>query len=96
MTKNQSQLIVRAAIAGLISAATVGISSAAMAADDGSIKGQCVGANACKGQSGCKQEGLNACKGHNGCAGKGFLEKTKAECEAIIKKDKKVHFQASK
>jgi hypothetical protein len=45
-------------------------------------KGHCVGANACKGKSACKTAS-NACKGQNACKGKGFLVKTKSECEKI-------------
>lgn len=93
MTK--SQFLMRAAVAGIIGASTIGLSSTAAAADDVSAKGHCVGANACKGQGGCKQEGNNECAGKNGCGGKGFLEKTKAECDALAKKNKKIYFQAS-
>ncbi len=45
-------------------------------------KGHCVGANACKGQSGCKSS-ANACKGQNACKGKGFVEMTKDECGKV-------------
>lgn len=96
MSNNKSQFLIRAAIAGIIGASTIGLSSAALAADDASVKGHCVGANSCKGKGGCKQEGQNACAGKNGCGGKGFLETTKAECDALAKKNKKVHFVASK
>ena len=41
----------------------------------------CSGVNACKGQSACKSAN-NACKGQNSCKGKGFMEMTKAECDA--------------
>lgn len=50
------------------------------AADE--VKGHCVGANACKGQGGCKSAS-NACKGQNGCKGQGFVELTKAECDKM-------------
>jgi len=96
MSNNKSQFLIRAAVAGIIGAATIGMSSAALAADDApAAKGHCVGANSCKGKGACKQEGKNACGGKNGCGGKGFLEKTKAECDAMAKKDKKVHFETS-
>jgi hypothetical protein len=45
-------------------------------------KGHCMGANACKGQGGCKTAS-NACKGQNGCKGHGFKEMTKAECDMV-------------
>jgi hypothetical protein len=37
--------------------------------------------NSCKGQSACKSAN-NACKGQNSCKGKGFLEMSKADCDA--------------
>lgn len=46
------------------------------------MKGQCIGANACKGHGSCKSA-ANACKGLNACKGKGFVEMTKAECAKI-------------
>jgi hypothetical protein len=94
MTKNKGQFLIRAAVAGIIGATTMGVSSAALA-DDTGAKGHCVGANSCKGKGGCSQKGKNECAGKNGCGGKGFLETTKAECEALAKKDKKVHFEIS-
>jgi len=42
-------------------------------------KGQCVGGNACKGQSACKAAN-SACKGQNACKGQGYIEATEAEC----------------
>jgi hypothetical protein len=96
MTKNKGQFLLKAAVAGIIGASTFGVSSHAIAADDANAKGHCVGANACKGKSGCKQEGKNACSGKNGCGGKGFLETTKAECDDLAKKNKKVRFEVSK
>lgn len=96
MTKNKSRFLIRAAVAGIIGASTFGLSSTALAADDASAKGHCIGANSCKGKGGCKQEGKNECAGKNGCGGKGFLEKTKAECDALAKKNKKIVFQAAK
>lgn len=94
MTKNKSQFLIRAAVAGIIGASTLGLSSPAIAGDAVEAKGHCIGANACKGKGGCKT-GKNECGGKNGCGGKGFLEKTKAECDALAKKDKKIRFEAS-
>ena len=96
MTKNKSQFLVRAAIAGIIGASTMGLSSTALAADDAAAKGHCIGANSCKGKGGCSQVGKNDCAGKNGCSGKGFIEKTKAECDNLAKKNKKIHFEVSK
>ena len=50
-------------------------------ADGTDAKTHCSGVNACKGQSACKSAN-NACKGQNSCKGQGFMEMTKAECDA--------------
>lgn len=92
---NQNRLLVNAALAGII-AASLGAASNAFAEDKPTDKGHCVGANACKGKGGCAQEGMNSCKGKNGCKGKGFVEKTRAECEKLAKKDKSVKFEEPK
>jgi hypothetical protein len=47
---------------------------------------QCVGVNACKGQSACKSAN-NACKGQNACKGKGFVNaSTTIECTVLKSK----------
>lgn len=40
----------------------------------------CMGVNACKGQSSCKTA-KNACKGQNSCKGTGVMQMTKKECK---------------
>jgi hypothetical protein len=40
-----------------------------------------MGANSCKGLSSCKTA-TSSCKGENSCKGKGFLEMSKADCDA--------------
>jgi hypothetical protein len=93
ITKGQ---LIGAAVAGLLSASTLAHSSAALAADDtAGEKGHCVGANACQGKGGCAQVGKNECSGKNGCKGKGFVEKTKAECDAMAKKNKNIKFETA-
>ena len=42
---------------------------------------ECMGINACKGQSACKSAS-NACKGQNSCKGQGFKELTQKDCDA--------------
>jgi heme A synthase len=64
------------AAAMLFSTAMVGT---AVAGTDANV--QCAGVNSCKGQSACKSAN-NACKGQNSCKGQGFMEMTKAECDA--------------
>ena len=50
-------------------------------------KVQCMGVNACKGQSACKTA-KNDCKGMNACKGQGFAEMTQKECDAAKAKMK--------
>ncbi len=66
-----------------LAASAVAVSTAR--ADEGKVK--CEGVNSCKGHSACKSAN-NACKGQNSCKGKGFLEMTKAECDAAKAKAK--------
>jgi hypothetical protein len=82
-----SKALMTAAIAGILS---VGAMSTAHAA---TAKGECMGANSCKGKSGCKTA-ANECKGQNTCKGKGFTEMTKAKCDKLAKKDSTISFQA--
>lgn len=73
-----------------LSAATL-LTSTAMAQDantdkndniDPKTKGQCHGVNSCKGQTACATaEG--SCAGTNSCAGKGWLLKTKVDCDKL-------------
>lgn len=99
MKLNQSQLF-SAAVAGILGSAIVAAaSSSAFAADAkdakmDAAKGKCVGANSCKGKTACSTAGANECAGKNGCKGKGWVEKTKTDCDAMAKKDKKVKFEA--
>ena len=43
------------------------------------VKVKCYGANACKGNGGCKSS-MNAGKGKNACKGKGFEEMSEKAC----------------
>lgn len=58
---------------------------AARAADEAKVK--CEGVNSCKGKSACATAN-NSCAGKNSCKGKGFVEMTKAECDAAKAKAK--------
>jgi hypothetical protein len=75
MTKTLSGAALASAAALLFSVASIGTASADEA------KMQCVGVNACKGQSSCKSA-HNSCKGQNSCKGKGFVEMTQKDCDA--------------
>jgi hypothetical protein len=94
MQKKTSQRLMSAAIAGMIGAGGLALQAANAHAGDAGMKGHCVGANSCKGKSGCAQASQNECAGKNACKGKGFLEKTKAQCDKMSMKNKKVHFEA--
>jgi hypothetical protein len=77
--------------AALATAAAVMFSTLAVttsSAEEANVK--CEGVNACKGQSACKTA-TNSCKGMNECAGKGFVEMTRAECDAAMAKMKDKH-----
>lgn len=65
---------IAAAAAAMFLVGTPGI-----AADDGTAKVRCYGANACKGQAECKTS-MNSCKGQNACKGKGFVSMTEKSC----------------
>jgi hypothetical protein len=67
--------------AALAIAAATMFAIAPMAAPASSHWGKCVGVNSCKGQSACKTA-TSSCKGENSCKGKGFLEMSKADCDA--------------
>jgi hypothetical protein len=91
----KNHILLQAAVAGILGAALPISGHAAPAADQGATLGQCIGANSCKGKSDCHQAGMNECKGENGCKGKGYLEKTKADCDKLALKNKRIHFEAA-
>ncbi len=86
-----NSLLVKAAMAGMMGA--VAAPQAALA--NHHEKGQCQGANACKGKGAC-HTATNACAGQNACKGQSFIETTKAECEKLAKKDPKIKFEMPK
>jgi len=42
---------------------------------------ECMGVNSCKGHSSCATAN-SSCKGQNSCKGQGWMELTKADCDA--------------
>lgn len=76
MTNRKFSTVALAAAAAALFSAGAGTVSAA---DEAKVK--CEGVNACKGQSACSTA-KNACSGQNACAGQGWIELTKAECDA--------------
>jgi len=95
MNKTLRVTLVSAAVAGMLGAAGASNMFSAHAADKMmDAKGKCIGANSCSGKSNCAQVGKNDCAGKNGCEGKGFLEMSKAQCDALQMKGKNVKFEA--
>ncbi len=82
MSSRMLSSVALAAAAGLMFS-TAAISTAS--ADEAKV--HCSGVNSCKGQSACKSAN-NACKGQNSCKGKGFVEMSKADCDAAKAKAK--------
>jgi hypothetical protein len=80
--KKFSGLALATAAAALFAAAPIATVSAADAA-----KIKCEGVNSCKGTSACKTA-TSGCQGQNSCKGKGFLQLTKADCDAAMAKMK--------
>ena len=95
MNKTLRVTLLSAAVAGMLGAAGTSVHTA-FAADKMDAKGKCIGANSCSGKSNCAQAGKNDCAGKNGCEGKGFLEMSKAECDAMKAQGKKVEFESPK
>jgi hypothetical protein len=92
MKKSTCQLVIGAAVAGMISAGGLNLLSSVAHADD---PGRCIkdGGNACKGKSACKTA-KNECAGTNGCKGQGFanVKTSQASCVKMSKKNSKVHW----
>jgi hypothetical protein len=81
-TSRVSQLTLAAAAAVMFSTGAINTA----AAEEGKVK--CEGVNSCKGTSACATA-ENSCKGMNSCAGHGWLDMTKAECDAAKAKMEK-------
>ena len=81
----KSRILSSVALAATAAVMFSGVSVAADQATSATVK--CQGVNACKGQSACKNAN-NACKGQNSCKGKGFVEMSKADCDAAKAKAK--------
>ncbi|MGE4107332.1 MAG: hypothetical protein AB7F66_08975 [Bacteriovoracia bacterium] len=93
MNSKTKEMLISAAVAGLVSLATT---APVFAADDNAeAKGHCVGANSCKGKGACGGKG-HECAGKNSCKGKGFLELTKADCDKLAAKNPKIKFEPAK
>lgn len=74
--KTSGALLATAAAALLLSGAVAPLTAHA---EDTQV--QCLGVNACKGQSDCANAN-NSCQGQNACKGKGMKAMTEAECKA--------------
>jgi hypothetical protein len=80
-SKMLSNVALAAAAAMMFSSMAISTASA----DEAKVK--CDGVNSCKGHSACKTAN-NACKGQNSCKGQGFVEMSKADCDAAKAKSK--------
>lgn len=78
-TRKISGIALATAAALMFSTAGVTVANA----EEGKVK--CEGVNGCKGTSACATA-TNSCKGQNACKGHGYLELTKAECDAAKEK----------
>lgn len=76
----KKQILVKAAIAGIVAAGAMSMGTTAMAKAD---KGLCSNASACGGKGACGET-----KGKNDCKGKGAAMMTKAACDKLAKKEK--------
>jgi len=76
--KKSTNLLVGAAIAGILSASGAGALDAKPAKE---AKGECHGINACKGQGECGGKS-HACAAMNSCKGKGWISLSEKECKA--------------
>jgi hypothetical protein len=82
MKKTTSQIVISAAVAGIIGAsALTGISAHA----EGKYK--CQGANGCGGKGECATKGKNSCHGKNSCKGKGWVHTANKEACKTAKAD---------
>ena len=77
----KKQLLINAAIMGIVAASSMTVGHTAMAKS--AEKGLCSNASACKGQGGCGEA-----KGKNDCTGQGKGIMSKAQCDKLAKKDK--------
>jgi hypothetical protein len=80
-TKKLSGFALASAAALVFATATISTASA----DEAKVK--CEGVNSCKGTSACKTAS-HSCKGQNSCKGQGYLEMSKADCDAAKAKQK--------
>lgn len=93
MKNSSNPLLVGAAVAGIMSAATLSLAADAKKVKE-SPMGGCIGANSCKGKSNCHTDDRAGCAGQNSCKGTGWLKMTEAECKQLIKKNKKLYFES--
>ena len=73
-----TNLLVTAAITGMLAAGSASVLSAKPAKE---AKGECHGINSCKGKGDCGGKEGHACAGMNSCKGKGWLSMTEKDCK---------------
>ena len=83
--KNTEKALLGAAVAGILSALTMGTSFAADKMEKKAAKAddvQCAGVNACKGKSSCASAN-SGCAGQNSCKGQGWVKVSKEACDQL-------------
>lgn len=80
---DSKSLLLAAAISGLAfsAVATEKTKGPIETKEETTVKGECHGANSCKGTSAC-HTATNSCAGTNSCKGKGWLKTTEKDCKA--------------
>ena len=79
MENRTKNMILGAAIAGLVSGGALFAPKEALAKSKKTDDVKCFGVNACKGKSACKTAS-NDCKGQNGCGKKGVMLMSAKKC----------------
>lgn len=87
----KSNLIVAAAVSGIIGAALISPATA-FAAE--AAKGHCLKANACKGKGDCgAADKSHDCAGKNACKGQGWTKATEKDCKKLMKTNKDIKWE---
>jgi uncharacterized membrane protein len=87
-TKKVAGFAIATAAAGLFAVGASGTAFAMSHSKDAGKTVECLGANACKGQSSCATAN-SSCKGLNACKGQGWVSLSGKECDAKGGKVKK-------
>jgi hypothetical protein len=78
----RKELLLAAALTGLMTVAHAEDKKAAPAVAKKEVKGECSGVNSCKGTGECGGKD-HSCAGKNTCKGQGWVTKTEKECKEL-------------